>query len=117
MKALYLDTGHYYQPEIDKLLTTPEKKYTLISLKHAFTRFISWQDYFRLLSILKEEKKISIGEDGDINWSNNPKNILYGENRRWTLDEINRLEQEYIDDLGEGSENLSTRINDIVYWK
>ena len=115
MKTFDLDIVNKYQSEIEQLLTTPGKRYTLISLKHAFARIISWQAYFKLLGILEAEKKIFIEEDGHISWSNNPKSVIYVENRRWTLDEINRLEQEYSDEFGAGSENVSTRIDELVY--
>jgi len=37
------------------------------------------------------------------------------ENRIWTQEEIEQLEKEYIIDFGEGTEKLSSNIDDIVY--
>jgi hypothetical protein len=40
---------------------------------------------------------------------------ITNENRVWTPEEIDQLEQEYITDFGKGTESLSEKINDIVY--
>ena len=37
------------------------------------------------------------------------------ENRIWTLAEIEQLEKEFITDFGEGTENLSETIDDVIY--